>query len=64
MPVSNGYSVGPHLPHRYHRSARSGPITIQGDEREVSIQTQDGQRLTAPDPDHLAEQQRSAYARR
>ncbi|QQS53387.1 MAG: outer membrane lipoprotein LolB [Candidatus Competibacteraceae bacterium] len=33
-----------------------GRITIQGDEREVSIQTQDGQRSTAPDPDLLLEQ--------
>jgi len=31
-------------------------ITIQGDEHEVSIQTQDGQRSTAPDPDLLLEQ--------
>ena len=33
-----------------------GRVTIQGDEREVSIQTQDGQRSTAPDPDLLLEQ--------
>ncbi|MCB1823789.1 MAG: outer membrane lipoprotein LolB [Candidatus Competibacteraceae bacterium] len=33
-----------------------GRITIQGDAREVSIQTQDGQRSTAPDPDLLLEQ--------
>ena len=33
-----------------------GRITIQGDEHEVSIQTQDGQRSTAPDPDLLLEQ--------
>lgn len=33
-----------------------GRILVQGDGREVNVQTQDGQRWTAPDPDALLEQ--------
>ncbi len=33
-----------------------GRVVVQGDGREVSIQTQDGQYWTAPDPDALLEQ--------
>ncbi|MBL8250081.1 MAG: outer membrane lipoprotein LolB, partial [Candidatus Competibacter sp.] len=33
-----------------------GRVSIQGDGRQVSIQTQDGQRQTAPDPESLLEQ--------
>ncbi len=33
-----------------------GRVLVQGDEREVSVQTQDGQRWIAPDPDALLEQ--------
>ncbi len=33
-----------------------GRVAIQGDGREVSVQTQDGQQWTAPDPDILLEQ--------